>query len=105
MQIWNFLQYKATQDPDAYQNYDSDEGVYRYIIQGFEALKNGSLETPPMNQNFWDWAVRDKLLQAYVTGVGWVYCPNQLCAALGWEGSPDIAGVGVSTMLKMLRPR
>ncbi|CAN9421022.1 unnamed protein product [Alternaria alternata] len=89
LQIWYFLEYNSTQDTDAYMNYDSDEDVYQYIIQGLKKGFEGegsSLGTPPpMNQDFWNWAVRDKNLQSNVKASGWVTCPKQMCGALGWE--------------------
>jgi hypothetical protein len=97
MKIWNFLQYEHSE-----YSYYWDESIYQSIIQGFEAVKNGSLKEPPMNQDFWDWTANDTSLKWRVGEVGFDKCDKDLCKAIGWVGSPDIAGVGVSTMLGML---
>ncbi|CAI9631033.1 unnamed protein product [Alternaria burnsii] len=98
MQVWSYLQYNATQDTKDWANFDSEESVYQYIVQGLHISASDHeppLEVPPMNQDFWNWAVNDKLLLDNVDTVAWVTCPEQLCKAVGWEGSPDIAGVGM----------
>jgi hypothetical protein len=104
MQVWNFLQWNSTGDSNFLFNYGSERDIYHYIIHGLNgSLRQASLGTPPMNQNFFNWAVADRLLLNVVDDLGWKECSNEMCKAIGWQGSPDIAGVGVSTMLTMLR--
>jgi hypothetical protein len=106
MQVWSYLQYNATQDFKDWANFDSEESVYQYIVQGLQIYASDHelpLKVPPMNQDFWNWAVKDKLLLDNVDTKAWVTCPEQLCKAVGWEGSPDIAGVGVSTMIILIQ--
>ncbi|KAF7671900.1 sorting nexin-41 [Alternaria burnsii] len=95
MEIWNYLQYNLTGQAMYWVAYRSQETVYKAIMQGFEAVRNGSLEKPPMNQEFWDWSVNGSYLHLQVGNFAWEKCDNRLCEALGWEGSPDIAGVGM----------
>jgi hypothetical protein len=104
MEIWSYLQYNTTGETKYYLGYDTKTSVYQSIIRGFEAINNGSLEAPPMNQSFWDWAVVGGSLRSTLTVDGWNRCPAEMCKIIGWEGSPDLAGVGVSTMIKSRPP-
>jgi hypothetical protein len=98
MEVWSYLQYNTTGETKYYLGYDDKESVYQSIIRGFEAIKNGSVEAPPMNQSFWDWSITEGDLRRIISNRGWDDCPAEMCKVIGWEGSPDLAGVGVSTM-------
>ncbi|CAN9190639.1 unnamed protein product [Alternaria alternata] len=98
MQVWSYLQYNATQDVKFWADVDSNASIYEYIVQDlkeYASLYELPFEPPPMNQDFWNWTVKDKLLLDSFQSLAWVHCPEQLCKTVGWEGSPDIAGVGM----------
>jgi hypothetical protein len=94
MIIWTYLRYKRTGDITEAEWPNSEQDVYRYIINGFKSyLKSNSLQEPPMTQAFWEWSVTE--LHSRILASAVYACPSELCKASGWEGSPDIAGVGV----------
>lgn len=103
--IWSYLQFNTIGGSKYYWGYGFDESVYESIIQGFEAVKNGTLERPAMNEDFWDWAFYNGSVTYAIMDIAWNNCSDQMCKDFGWEGSPDIAGVGVSTMFSILTPR
>ncbi|CAN9429209.1 unnamed protein product [Alternaria alternata] len=95
MEIWSYFQYNTTGEYKYYYGYDTEDTVYQSIIRGFEAIRNGSLEAPPKDQSFWDWAVDGGALRWTLSTDGWDRCPAEMCKIIGWEGSPDLAGVGM----------
>jgi hypothetical protein len=105
MEIWSYLQYNETREDKYGVAYHTYGTVYQSVVQGFEAIKNGSLETPTMNQDFWDWVVNSSSLWHDVEFTAFNNCPKEMCEIIGWEGSPDLAGIGVSTTFGILTSR
>lgn len=97
IKIWHYLEYERTRDPKHALEYDSSEEIYGYIMQGFKDLVQPyTTEQPPNTQAFWNWV--SKWRSTFKYRIWWFSmenCSSQMCKAFGWDGSPDLVGVGV----------
>ncbi|CAN9309954.1 unnamed protein product [Alternaria alternata] len=84
---------------DQKQNATESE-IYGYIIDSLqEYLQDTSQRPPAVSEQFWSWARGDHHnefgyyaeVRDYVSTV----CGADACRILGWDGSPDLAGVGM----------
>lgn len=88
---------------DQKQNATESE-IYGYIIDSLqEYLQDTSQRPPAVSEQFWSWARGDHHNEfgyyAEVRDYISTLCGADACRILGWDGSPDLAGVGVITQL------